>query len=73
MTNQDEADRMRRELIERRAYEIYKARGGLQDDLEEADWLQAEREVDGRGAADDLLPVPEDEEQPPPPREEDLP
>jgi hypothetical protein len=63
MTNQDEAERRRRELIEERAYQIYQARGGL-DGLDEEDWLKAEREVDALAADDDQLPASgEDEER----------
>ena len=61
MTNQDEADRMRRDLIEKRAFEIYQARGGY-DGLDQEDWLQAEREIDGLPVDDDQLPASEDEE-----------
>jgi hypothetical protein len=63
MTNQDEAERRRRELIEERAYQIYQARGGF-DGLDEEDWLKAEREVDALAADDDQLPASgEDEER----------
>jgi len=63
MANQDEVDRMRRDLIEKRAYEIYLARGGAHG-LDEQDWLQAEREVDGLPPIDgDEIPVPDDEEE----------
>ena len=62
MTNQDEADRVRRDLIEKRAYEIYQARGG-QHGFDEEDWEQAEREVDRLPPDDDRLPQPEDEEE----------
>jgi hypothetical protein len=61
MTNQDEAERKRRDLIANRAYAIYEARGGY-DGLDEQDWLQAELEIDGLVADDDQLPAPEDEE-----------
>jgi hypothetical protein len=61
MTNEDEAGRIRRELIEKRAYEIYKARGGNHG-LDQEDWWQAEREVDGLPMEDDLLPEPEGDE-----------
>jgi hypothetical protein len=63
MTNQDEAERRRQDLIQRRAYEIFQARGG-REDLEVEDWLQAEREVDGRLPDEDELPAPEEEEEP---------
>nr|AQQ74590.1 hypothetical protein [uncultured bacterium] len=62
MTNQDEADRLRRDLIEKRAYEIFQARGG-QHGFDEEDWEQAEREVDRLPPDDDRLPQPEDEEE----------
>jgi hypothetical protein len=62
MANQDEVDRMRRDRIQERAYQIYRARGGY-DGLDEQDWLQAEREVDGLPPDDDQLAVPEEEEQ----------
>ena len=61
MTNQDEAERRRTELIEERAYKIYQARGGV-DGLDEEDWLIAEREVDAL-SEDDLLPPPDDDEE----------
>jgi hypothetical protein len=60
MTNQDEAERRRRELIEKRAYEIYQARGGRHG-ADQQDWLEAEREVDALALDDDTLPEPEDE------------
>jgi hypothetical protein len=60
MTNQDEAERKRRELIEKRAYEIYQARGGRHG-ADQEDWLQAEREVDALPPNDDTLPEPDDE------------
>ena len=63
MTNQDEAERRREELIERRAYAIYQKRGGA-DGLDVQDWLQAEREVDGLPPDDDQLPPPDDDEEP---------
>ena len=63
MTNQDEAERRRRDLIEERAYRIYEARGGF-DGLDEEDWLEAEREVDLLPSEDDQLPdLDEDEER----------
>lgn len=46
MANQDEAERRRQDLIQKRAYEIYEAHGGT-DGLDVDDWLQAELEVDG--------------------------
>jgi hypothetical protein len=61
MTNQDEAERRRQDLIQRRAYEIYEARGGI-DDLDLQDWLQAEHEVDGLPPDEDELPTPEEQE-----------
>lgn len=63
--NQDEADRERRALIEKRAYEIYQERGGHHG-FHDEDWEQAEREID-RGP-DDVLPPDDDEtsfEEPP--------
>ena len=62
MTNQDEAERRRQDLIEKRAYAIYQRRGGL-DGLDLQDWLQAEREVEGLPPDDDELPLPEEDEQ----------
>jgi hypothetical protein len=62
MTNQDEAERRRQDLIQQRAYEIYRGRGGL-DGLDLQDWLQAEREVDGLPLDEDQVPPPEEEEQ----------
>jgi len=59
--NQDEADRVRRDRIEKRAYEIYEARGG-QYGFEEEDWYRAEREVDALPLEDDLLPEADEEE-----------
>lgn len=63
--NQDEAEQRRRDLIEKRAYEIYKARGGF-DGLADEDWFEAERQIDLLPADPDELPVggDEDEEQP---------
>lgn len=59
MTNQDEEERKRRDLIEKRAYEIYESRGGHHGfDLE--DWDQAQREVDR--VPDDVLP-PDDQDE----------
>ena len=58
--NEDEAERKRRDLIERRAYEIYRSRGS-EHGLDEADWAQAEREIDGLPPDDDRLPPDEDE------------
>ena len=62
MTNQDEVERIRRDLIERRAYEIYQARGAAHG-FDEADWEQAEREIDRLPPDDDTLPAPEAEEE----------
>jgi hypothetical protein len=59
MTNQDEEEMRRRDLIERRAYEIYEQRGGHHG-FDREDWDQAEREVNG--GSDDTLPVDDDEE-----------
>jgi hypothetical protein len=64
MTNQDEAERRRQDLIQQRAYEIYRGRGGF-DGLDLQDWLQAEREVDGLPLDEDQVPLPEEEEQSP--------
>jgi dienelactone hydrolase len=61
LTNQDEAERIRRDLIEKRAYEIYQARGSHHG-FDQEDWEQAEREVDGLQIDDDQLPDREDEE-----------
>jgi hypothetical protein len=61
MANQDEAERRRQDLIQKRAYEIYQARGGT-DGLDVDDWLQAELEVDGLPPEDDQLQLSEDEE-----------
>jgi hypothetical protein len=63
MANEDEADRRRRELIERRAYEIYEARGGRHG-FDEEDWSQAEREVDGLPLDDDSFLEGDDEREP---------
>lgn len=46
---QDHTNESRLERIERRAYEIYQARGGT-GDREMDDWLQAEREIDAAPA-----------------------
>ena len=54
MTNQDEADLIRRNLIEKRAYEIYQARGA-RDGFHDSDWAAAEQEVEGRVDNDFLL------------------
>lgn len=62
MTNQDEAERRRVELIQERAYQIYKARGGF-DGLDEEDWLKAEREIDALPQDDDALPAPDEDEE----------
>lgn len=62
MTNEDEAERRRRELIERRAYAIYQARGG-EHGFHEEDWLRAEQEVDGLQPDYDRLPDSDDEER----------
>lgn len=59
MTNQDEEDIKRRNLIEKRAYEIYEERGGHHG-FDREDWDQAEREIDG--ISDDVLP-PADEDE----------
>jgi hypothetical protein len=61
MTNQDEAERRRIELIEVRAYQIYLARGGF-DGLDEEDWLKAEREVDALPTDGDELPASDENE-----------
>lgn len=53
MTNQDEEERKRRDLIEKRAFEIYESRGGHHG-FDREDWDQAQREVDG--VSDDALP-----------------
>ena len=58
--NQDEAERVRHQLIEERAYEIYQARGSLHG-FDDQDWEQAEREIEGR-PDNDGLPEPDDEE-----------
>ena len=63
MTNQDEAEHRRIELIQERAYEIYQARGGF-DGLDEEDWLKAEQEVDALPMDDDQLPASEEEQTP---------
>lgn len=60
--NQDEAEERRRALIEKRAYEIYQARGG-QHGFDREDWEQAEREIDGIDPTDALPPPDEDEMQ----------
>jgi hypothetical protein len=63
MTNQDEAERRRIELIEVRAYQIYLSRGGI-DGLDEEDWLKAEREVDALPLdSDEVLASDENEER----------
>ena len=62
MTNQDEAERRRQELIGERAYQIYQARGGF-DGLDEEDWLKAEREVDSLPAEDNQLPTSDEDEE----------
>ncbi len=63
MTNQDEAERRRIELIQERAYEIYQARGGF-DGLDEEDWLKAEQEIDALPMDDDQLPASDEEQTP---------
>jgi hypothetical protein len=63
MTNQDEAERRRVELIEERAYKFYEARGGF-DGLDEEDWLKAEREIDALPPDNDELPGSEEDEEP---------
>ncbi len=64
MTNQDEAERRRLELIQERAYQIYQSRGGL-DGLDEEDWLKAEQEVDALPTDnDELTAADENEERP---------
>ena len=63
MTNQDEAERRRIELIQERAYEIYQARGGF-DGLDEEDWLKAEQEIDALPLDDDQLPASDEEQTP---------
>lgn len=62
MANQDEVELIRRRRIEERAYELYEARGGF-DGLDEADWLQAEHEVDGLPVDNDELPESGDDEK----------
>jgi hypothetical protein len=42
----NQADELRREDVERRAYELYEKRGG-EHGHDWRDWLQAEREVRG--------------------------
>ena len=59
MTTQDEAERLWRDRVERRAYEMYKARGE-QHGLDEEDWEKAERELEGLDS-DDSLPQREEE------------
>jgi len=49
MENQDQD--ARNSAIERRAHEIYEARGGTHG-LDQDDWLQAERELGAPGAED---------------------
>ena len=64
MANQDEVEMIRRRHIEERAYELYLARGGS-DGLDEVDWLQAEREIDGLPLdSDERLVAEDDEDQP---------
>ncbi len=60
MTNQDEEERKRRDAIEARAYEIYQGRGSA-DGMDEDDWQQAEREVDGIPNPGDLM-LPDSDE-----------
>ena len=61
MANQDEAERARQALIEKRAYEIYESRGGHHGfDIE--DWDEAARQVDGIANTSDVLLVPDEEE-----------
>ena len=54
--NQDEAEERRRDLIEKRAYEIFQSRGGHHG-YDREDWEQAAREIDGID-----LPPPDDDE-----------
>jgi hypothetical protein len=61
--NQDEAERGRHALIEKRAYEIYEARG-REPGMDEEDWLRAEAEVD-RLPIEDLLPELGDQDEGP--------
>ena len=63
MTNQDEAERRRIELIQERAYEIFQARGGF-DGLDEEDWLKAELEVDALPMDNHQLPASDEEQTP---------
>jgi hypothetical protein len=63
MTNQDEAERIRRDRIERRAFEIYRARGSHHG-MDQEDWWQAEREIDSVPASDDRLPDLDDDDAP---------
>ena len=61
MTNQDEAERIRHDLIEKRAYAIYQARGEHHG-FDQEDWDQAEQEIDGLPMDDDRLPDSDEEE-----------
>jgi len=63
--NQDEAERRRRDLIEKRAYELFESRGGHHG-FDREDWDEAEREIDGvsRGLAEgEDAPVPADDDE----------
>jgi hypothetical protein len=59
MTNQDEEEIKRRDLIEKRAYEIYQSRGGHHG-FDREDWDQAQREIDG--IPHDVLPHEDEDE-----------
>jgi hypothetical protein len=60
MTNQDE-EQVRYELIQKRAYEIHQLRGSRHG-FDEQDWLEAELEIDGRRADDEIFPEQEHDE-----------
>lgn len=62
MTNQDEAERIRRDLIEKRAYQLYRARGSAHG-FDEDDWIEAEREIDGWRPDDEPVALDDDEER----------
>ncbi len=59
MTNQDEEEIKRRDLIEKRAYEIYESRGGHHG-FDREDWDNAQRDIDG--TPDDVLSPDDDDE-----------
>ena len=63
MTDQDEAERRRLELIEERAYQRSVTR--WLSGLDEEDWLKAEQEVDALPTDDDELTAADENEERP--------